>query len=504
MSQVEWYFQVEILWGIIALCVIVMVAQLIYKRFNRLKVSHQISQLDEHNMRLIDSLSKTENALQQMRHDYYVLEETLDEREQELARRESTIEEKDKQLIERKEQISRLETEQRELYHQYNESEKALARLHTEIEQKEKNLVQQQMQFDKSKAELSTQFENLANSILEKKSEKFELQNKNSIEQLLQPFKEQIESFKKRVNDIHSEASKDQTALSEQIKFVKDLGLKMSEEAQNLASALKGNKKILGNWGEVQLENALEQVGLQKDLHYLTQQHYKDEAGNTFIPDVVLILPDHKHIIVDSKVSLNAYQAAMAEANTEKVAHYLKIHLRDVKNHIDELAHKDYSALMAGESLGFVLMFMPIEAAYIEALKQDPALFQYAYHKGVVMVSQTTLMPTLRTIHNLWKIANSNQQVLEIGDKAVDIYNQVVTIAEHLQRLGIAFTQVSKHYNNTITSFAGNRGLIGKIERFKTLSTKAAKTMPELDITDASVDMTALYKVLPEKTDTNE
>lgn len=331
-----------------------------------------------------------------------------------------------------------------------------------------------------------------------------EQQAQKGIQQLLQPFKEQLHQFQRRVNDVHTQSMMGQAALKEQVQLMMQTNLKMGEEAQQLAQALKGNKKILGNWGELQLETALEGAGLQKGVNYFTQQHFKNNQGERFIPDVVLALPEGKHLIVDSKVSLIAYQQAVAEVSLEKAQTHLKQMVKDIRCHIDDLSRKDYSSLPEIQSLGFVMMFMPIEAAYMEALQFDETLFQYAYSKGVVLVSQTTLLPTLRTIANIWMMADGRQQLQEMGDSALNIYNQLALVAEHLSKLGNALNSANRFYNQTVVSFSGQQGLINKLDKFKKLSTKNAKEMTELSQIDlyAETDrLEALQKRTPSSTE---
>lgn len=323
-----------------------------------------------------------------------------------------------------------------------------------------------------------------------------EQQAQKSIQQILQPFKEQLHQFHRRVNDIHTQSMMGQAALQQQVQQMMQANSKMSEEAQQLAQALKGNKKVLGNWGELQLETALDYVGLQKDVNYFTQVHFKNHQGERLIPDVVIVLPEGKRLIVDSKVSLVAYQQAVAEVNTSRVDIYLKQLVKDVRAHIDDLARKDYAGLPDIQSVGFMMMFMPIEAAYIKALQQDENLFQYAYAKGVVLVSQTTLLPTLRTVANVWMLSDSQKQLQEIGDKAVDIYNQLATVAEWLSKLGTALNTTNKLYNQAVVSFAGQQGLVSKLDKFQQLSAKNAKDMPELSALEIDAEAERLQCLL--------
>lgn len=353
--------------------------------------------------------------------------------------------------------------------------------LKTTLTEKEKHFAEQQQTFAQSKQQLSTEFQNLANQILEEKSRSFGVSNQTALDALLKPFREQIEGFQKRVNEIHSEAVKGNTGLEAEIKKVLDIGLSMSQQADNLTSALKGEKKTLGNWGEVQLERALQLAGLMAGEHYAAQAHFKDGAGKNNYPDFVVNLPDDKHLIIDSKMSLIAYESAVNSEDEITRQHFLREHIKAIRSHINELSQKDYSNLIGVRSPNFVLMFIAVEPAYIEAMKADTTLFNYGYEKNVILVSYTTLMPILRTVANLWRIERGNTDAREISERAGDIYNQICLVAERLAKLGNTLSTVSTHYNSTVTALVGQQGLLGKVERFKDLSAKANKTVPNVE-----------------------
>ncbi|MFZ7200125.1 DNA recombination protein RmuC [Avibacterium avium] len=374
-----------------------------------------------------------------------------------------------------------------------------LTELKTSLGEKEKHFAQQQEDFVKTKQQLSVEFQNLANRILEEKSQKFDQTNQASLDALLKPFREQIEGFQKRVNEIHSESLKGNASLESEIKKVLDVGLAMSQEANNLTLALKGEKKTLGNWGEIQLERALQLAGLVENDHYKAQDHFRNAEGKSNYPDFVVYLPDNKHLIIDSKMSLVAYENAVSADNEQAQQQFLREHHKAIKNHIDELSRKDYSNLIGVHSPNFVLMFIAVEPAYIEAMKQDGNLFNYAYEKNVILVSHTTLMPILRTVANLWRIERGNAEAREISGKAGDIYNQMCLVAERLAKLGNSLATVNGHYNHAVTAFAGQQGLAGKIERFKDFSAKANKVMPQVELLHNDLDLAKLSAISAEQ-----
>lgn len=348
-----------------------------------------------------------------------------------------------------------------------NELKRAIVALKSEIEAKENILRSQEENLKKVKNELNLEFANLANKIFEEKSANFSKNSKESLELLLTPLGEKITSFEKRVNDAHSDSQKSAGELSAQLKEVVELGKNMSKEANSLSTALKGSNKILGNWGEMQLERTLEAAGLEKGTHYVTQESF-DVSGKKLIPDFVINFPDDKQMIIDSKVSLHAYEKAVATADPAQSKLALSEHIASIKKHIDELAKKDYSSLV--KSPDFVLMFVPVEPAFLEALKFDPNLFNYGYEKKVVLVSHTTLMPLLRVVANLWRMEHGNKEAKEILKSANEIYEKFCTVAEKLNRLGNSVRSVNDNFNEVVKSVSGQGGLDSRLEKFKKIA----------------------------------
>lgn len=324
-------------------------------------------------------------------------------------------------------QLTALDAQLKDLQTQLTGETRANATLSTRVEESERRLAEQLQQFEVTKSALKTEFENLSNRIFDEREEKFRNNNSQNISAILKPLANQIESFQTNVNRIHGDFLQNSASLVQQIKSLEGVGLQMSQEANNLSSALKGDKKLAGNWGEAQLERTLELAGLRKGDHYDAQAAFKNDDGKVFLPDFVVYLPDGKHLIIDSKVSLIDYERAVGAADDDSRSEALAAHGRAVKKHIDDLAGKDYSNLPGISSPDFVLMFMPVEPAYIEAMRNNRELFNYGYQKNVIMVSHTTLMPILRTVANLWMIEHSNQEAKEISQRAGDIYNAVCT-----------------------------------------------------------------------------
>lgn len=420
------------------------------------------------------------DAIQKERTAATVLQEKLGNE----GRRAEAAESEVKSLREQRDYLNQqLKVEKNELKNlqdKYQQLGNAHTELETSLKEKEAGFEKQLAQLSDAKKSLTQEFELLANKIFEEKGKTFTQTSQSSIDHLLKPFREQIDGFQKRVNDVHDASLKGNADLNAEIKKVLDIGLSMSHEASNLTSALKGDSQQRGAWGEAQLLRTLEMSGLVAGTHFEGQESFKDVDGKTKRTDYLIKLPDGKQIIIDSKVTLNAYDELVEAATPELQKLAMNKHIRAVRSHIDDLAGKDYTNLIGMRSPSFVLMFMPIEPAYIEALKHDKGLFEYGFSKGIVLVSHTTLIPILRTVSNLWMIERSNSEAREIAEKAGGIYNQVRIIAEHMTKLGNTLKTASGHYNKTITALAGQQGLYGKVERFNQLSAKVSKELPEL------------------------
>ena len=435
------------------------------------RISEKLTELDRLQQRLLVA-EENENELER-----YI--NALKER---VGASQAKAEGLEEQLQHSLQQLSQKAQEQAQLTAQYQQVQNELTELRTTLHEKQANFEAQQRNFEEVKQQLNVEFQHLAQQILEEKSQRFDQTNQASLDALLKPFREQIEGFQKRVNEVHSESLKGTATLAAEIKAVLKIGASMSEEAQNLATALKGNNKIAGNWGEVQLESALQSAGLLAGEHYVSQESFRDQEGRRLAPDFVLHLPDNKQLILDSKVSLLAYDEAVRAEDNLSMNQALEAHCKSLRAHIEGLSKKNYANLPGVTSPDFVLMFVPIEPAYIEAMKHDPQLFNFGYERNVILVSYTTLMPILRTVANLWRIERGNHEAREISEKAGEIYNQVCVVAERLSKLGNTLNTVSNQYNQTVTSLVGRQGLIGKVERFQQLSTKASQATPQVEL----------------------
>ncbi|WP_046336304.1 DNA recombination protein RmuC [Xenorhabdus bovienii] len=437
--------------------------------------------LKEQAQDLRDRLEKCEQNVQQER---TLVSQLKDELAQE-GKKAKELEASNTEAREQLKDVRQTLVDQQQRYDQIQEHYQSLSNEYTELkttlERKEEHFKEQMQQLSETKQSLTKEFESLANKIFEEKGKTFTHTSQVSIDTMLKPFREQIEGFQKRINEVHDVSLQGNTSLNAEIKKVLEIGLQMSKEANNLTSALKGDSQKRGAWGEAQLRRTLEMSGLMEEAHYEVQGSFRDAEGKQKQTDYLIKLPDGKHIIIDSKVALNAYDRAVGAESPEEYQLAMSEHVKAVRRHIDDLASKDYTNLVGMRSPSFVLMFMPIEPAYIEALKDNKNLFEYGYKKGIVLVSHTTLIPILRTVSNLWMIERSNAEAREISEKAGDIYNSVCTVAERLSKLGGTLSTVSNHYNSTVKALVGQQGLYGKVDRFSQLSAKISKSLPHLE-----------------------
>lgn len=344
--------------------------------------------------------------------------------------------------------------------------------INTNLEEK---LLHQKKELEQLQEKFKIEFENIANRILEQKSEKFTESNKKNIGELLFPLKEKIESFNKRVEDTHKESLQNHSALRQQIIGLKELNVQMSKEANNLAKALKGDSKTQGNWGEVVLERILEQSGLQKEIHYTRETSFNTEEGR-LRPDVIINLPDQKNLIIDSKVSLTAYERFMSAESDELKERFLREHVISIKNHVKQLGDKNYSQIHNIKTPDFVLLFLAVEPAFTIALQQEEDIFNFAIEKNIVLVTTSTLLATLKTVSSIWKQETYNKNADKIAEEAGKMYNKLENFVEDLQKIGKQIALSDKAYHEAMNKLSTGRGnLIKKAEDIRKLGAKGIK-----------------------------
>jgi len=335
-------------------------------------------------------------------------------------------------------------------------------------------------EFIKIKEKIKTDFQNLANEIFEIKSEKFIEQNRNNMDSIIEPLNLRIKEFREKIEKNYEIQIKDGAELREQIKILTSLNLKMSKEAKNLTNALKGDNKTMGNWGELILETVLERSGLEKGREYITQERYFNEEGKSFYPDVIINLPEKKHLIIDSKVSLISYEKYYSNINNEERKKYIKEHINSVKKHINELGKKKYDELYKISSPDFVMLFIPIDSALIIALQNEPNLFNEAFDKNIFLVSPATTLFSLRTIATLWRREKQNKNALEIAKRGGLLYDKFALFYEQLLKIGEHIDKANQAWSDALSKLKTGKGnLISHVEKIKKLGAKTSKNLPE-------------------------
>ncbi|MDD5265948.1 MAG: DNA recombination protein RmuC [Methylococcales bacterium] len=381
------------------------------------------------------------------------------------------------------------ESEFRQLQQLYVETKTKNAELQTRMHEQLKNSEEKLALLKDTEIRLNNQFENLAGKIFDERNRQFTEHNKTSLDHIVKPLREQLGEFKQRIETVYDNENKDRISLREEIVSLRRDTAQMNQEALNLTRALKGDKKTQGNWGEMILETVLEKSGLRKGIEYETQGAFRDENNALFKPDVIVRLPEDKDIIIDSKVSLLAYERhCSTEDDAERIA-ALKQHTEAVRTHIKSLSSKDYSGLKGLRSLDFVLLFMPIEAAFIAAFQADERLFTDSFEHKIIVVTPTTLLATLRTIENIWRYERQNENARAIADKAGIVYDKIRGFVEDLDKLGKQLSTVHTTYDGVMNKLTqGHGNLIRQASSFVDLGVKVKKTIPKSMIEQAGIE----------------
>jgi DNA recombination protein RmuC len=354
------------------------------------------------------------------------------------------------------------------------------AELQTRIAEQERSTYEKLKLLQDAENQLKTQFENLAGKIFDDRSKQFTEQNKTSLDHIVTPLREQLGEFKQRIETVYDNENKDRITLREEIISLRRDTAKMNQEALNLTRALKGDKKTQGNWGEMILEKVLERSGLRKGIEYETQGAFRDDDNRLFKPDVIVHLPDNKDVIIDSKVSLLAYETYCSTDDDQERMIAIRQHTAAVRDHIKSLSDKDYSGLQGIKSLDFVLLFMPIEAAFVAAFQADEALFTDAFEHKIIVVTPTTLLATLRTIENIWRYERQNENARTIAEKAGAVYDKICGFVEELDKLGKQLSTVHNTYDGVMNKLTQGQGnLIRQASSFVDLGVKIKKTFPK-------------------------
>jgi len=489
-----------------ALCLAGMIWLLWRRRQDRATESALREELDARDRQLRDSeqvqalheqeVEHLQTALEEQKARSGQLEQSIEHWRQQSAALENRLAALASELTAKQDRVAQLASESGQYQQRVETLSEELGQLKVELREqqvtldKERRSASEKLELlEKNRDALKQEFENLANRIFEQKSERFSQQSKTSLDSLLNPFRDQLQDFRKRVEDVYTTETRDRQALRSEIKSLQELNRQITEEAANLTRALKGDKKIQGNWGELILERVLERSGLRKGVEYETQGSYRDEDNQLLRPDVIVHLPDQRNLVIDSKVSLVAYQQWVTADQEEERAAALKQHVEAVRNHIRALSEKDYSQLNGLHSPDFVLLFMPIEPAFVAAFQQDENLFAEAFERKIIVVTPTTLLATLRTIENIWRYERQSQNARRIADRAGAVYDKLRVFVEAMEKLGSQLHTAQGTYDNAMNTLTRGRGnLISQANRFVELGVRVKKELPKSIVDQAEVD----------------
>ncbi len=426
-------------------------------------------------------LNEINTQLEQKKADNGYLKENISKLNAHLEEKEHYIENLKKLCDERLSDIKELQD--KNIY-----NERVIATLNATIKEQKKSIEEKLKLLEENRDKLTKEFHYIANQVLENNSKKFNEQSSRGIKELITPVKIQIEEFKKRVNDIYDKESKERNTLLIEIKTLKDLNEKMSQDALNLTNALKGESKQQGIWGEMILERVLESSGLREGEEYEREVVLKSSGGEKFRPDVIVKLPGDRQIIIDAKTSLTHYEQYISSEDEESKKRFLSLHLNSVKEHIKELSKKDYEKLKGVNSLDFVFMFIPVEGALLLALKNDPMLYDKAFKEHIVLVSPTTLLVALRAVENSWRYEKQARNIKEVTLKAEKLYNKFVGFLRDFENIGKSIKRSEESYNEALKKLSSGRGnIIRQITLFKEGANISPKNEIPSELVDASM-----------------
>lgn len=436
-------------------------------------LQQQLQLIDKEHQLLLTSHHEQTQLIEKNRADYHQIHTLLA----------TTREKLEQQLISRNEWQTEYDNLNQELrlLREINSSQEAEIReLTIRLEETRLSAEEKQRLLVNSEQRLNTQFENLANRIFEQSGYRIEQQNRQSLDNLLTPLREQLEGFRKHVQDSFSQESRERHTLTHEIRNLQQLNARMAQEAINLTNALKGDNKTQGNWGEVVLNKVLEASGLREGYEYHTQVNLRSEKGDKQQPDVIVHLPQNREVIIDAKMSLVAYERYFNHQDEPEIqAQALTEHIASIRNHIRVLGRKDYHELPDIQSLDYVLMFIPVEPAFLLAVDRQPELINEALQHNIMLVSPTTLLVALRTISNLWRYEQQNQNAKEIASRAAKLYDKVRLFVEDMSAIGHSLDRAQNHYQQAVNKLTeGRANIMSQVEGFRELGVDVKKVIP--------------------------
>jgi DNA recombination protein RmuC len=477
---------------------VVVVGFLLYK-ITKLQKEYKLSEnnLQQSELRIATLMERTA-TLEQLHTKYSQLEDEYKEQnkyistlKEENSQYKTSLNNKESRVVEIIEEFSNLKTVFETLQLNSTKDKELISQLQTQLSEQKNAMDEKVRDLKENEEKLKTQFTNLANEILDTNSKKFSEQNTQNLSLILNPMKQQLQDFKKKVEDVYDKEAKDRSLLSHELKTLKELNQKMSQDAQNLTTALKGENKTQGSWGEMVLEKVLESSGLRLGEEYTREITLKNDDGEKYRPDVIVNLPANRQVIIDAKTSLTNYEQYVSSTDEIEKMNYLTLHIKSINTHIDSLSNKRYEELKGVNTLDFIFMFIPIESALMLAMETDKGLFDKAFKKKIVLVSPTTLLVALKAVENSWRYEKQAQSTTEVIRLAEKLYSKVRTFVEDFEKVGKNLTQAQKSYDEAYKKLSsGKDNIVRQIEVFKDKSNISPSKQISQDIVDsAMVDM---------------
>jgi DNA recombination protein RmuC len=461
----------------------------IQKEYRLLQENLQQSELH------IATLSERTVTLEKLNEKYTQLEDEYKEQnnyistlKEENSKYKTSLNEKETRVAEIIAEVSSFKTAFENLQSNSTKDKELISALQTQLSEQKNAMDERVKDLKENEEKLKEQFKNLANEILDNNSKKFSEQNTQNLSLILNPMKQQLQDFKKKVEDVYDKEAKDRSLLSHELKTLKELNQKMSQDAQNLTTALKGENKTQGSWGEMVLEKVLESSGLRLGEEYIRETTLKNDDGEKYRPDVIVNLPNDRQVIIDAKTSLTNYEQYVSSIDDIEKINYLTLHIKSINTHIDSLSNKRYEELKGVNTLDFIFMFIPIESALMLAMETDKGLFDKAFKKKIVLVSPTTLLVALKAVENSWRYEKQAQSTTEVIRLAEKLYNKVRTFVEDFEKVGKNLGQAQKSYDEAYKKLSsGKDNIVRQIEVFKEKSNISPSKQISQDIVDSAM-----------------
>lgn len=456
--------------------------------FNELrKQKKQLSQLQQENTQIallqhqLETLLKEQQIWQQQQQSFELAQ-------QKVAALGAENQALQQQMQDFKATQSTKEGQLQELRDKLAQSDNRLAELTTQLDNEKNNAAEKIALLENAKQQMSSEFQNLANQIFEQKQQQFQQSSQVSMEAVLKPMQQSLNAFKERVELVHKEDLEGRAGLTEQLKQLQALNAQMTTEAHNLTQALKGDSKTQGNWGELVLERLLERSGLTEGIEFDREKSFTNNDGTRLRPDVIINLPDNKHIIIDSKVSLTDYEQALNSDSENARQRAVKAHLNSLKKHISTLADKRYEHLDKLNAPDFILMFVPVEGAYLMAIEADSSVFESAFEQRVAVVTPTTLFTTLKTIEQLWRYERQSENTVKLIKRAAEVHDKFVGFVESFEKVGSQLNTAQTTYEKARKQMvSGSGNLVRQAEMLKELAGRTKKEIPDHLLEEAKI-----------------